>query len=124
MKYHRFIPKRVISRDGDMNRFRLRTKIEVVGMIFFMITLLTVSVLSVNRTITDVGDSSYTLIRNSKGHYWDPTGANLQLAINDLGDDGGTITVGSDISLSSELRLTYNDINLDFGGNTVTLDER
>lgn len=104
-----------------MSSIRLRTKMEVFVVICFLIMLTIVSVLSVDRTITNSGDNSYTFIRNSKGHYWEPTGANLQLAMNDLGDSGGTIWVGSDITLASELRFTYSNMILDFEGHKVTL---
>jgi hypothetical protein len=104
-----------------MGIIKLRTKIEAFIVICFLIMLTTVSVLSVTRTITNSGDNSYILIRNSKGNYWDPTGANLQAAINDLGDSGGTIWVGDDITLSSEIRFTYSNMILDFEGHTVTL---
>ena len=104
-----------------MGIIKLRTKIEAFIVICFLIMLTTVSVLSVTRTITNSGDNSYMLIRNSKGNYWDPTGANLQAAINDLGDSGGTIWVGDDITLSSEIRFIYSNMILDFEGHTVTL---
>jgi hypothetical protein len=104
-----------------MKKINLRTVIEVCCLVSLWILLGTViTVMSVDRTITDSGDSSYTLIRNSNGHYWDPTGANLQLAINDLGNNGGSVWVGSDITLSSELHMR-NYTTLDFEDHKVTL---
>jgi len=68
-------------------------------------------------------DPSYlTLIRNSKGNYWEANGANLQAAIIDLQyTNGGTVWVGSDISLNSPLELRDNVI-VDFEGHKVTLN--
>lgn len=73
-----------------MHRLRLRTKIEAVVAILFLMVLAAVTVASVTRTISDSGDDSYTLIRNSKGNYWEATEINLQSAIDDL-TTGGTI---------------------------------
>jgi len=42
------------------------------------------------RRINDSYDNVDTLIRNSKGNYWAATGANIQLAIDDL-SSGGTV---------------------------------
>ncbi len=105
-----------------MKKVNLRTIIEVCCLFSLWILLATVvTVMSANRTITDSGDSAYTLIRNSKGNYWDPTGANLQAAINDLGNTGGTVIVGSDIILSSTLKLGNYTI-VDFENHKVTLN--
>lgn len=93
-------------------------KVWVVLVLFFAVYL----VGSVTRTISDFHDNKDTLIRNSNGKYWESTGENLQAAIDDLGNDGGTIWVGSDITLSSELRLNYSHMTLDFEGNKVTLN--
>jgi len=72
------------------------------------------------RTISDSNDTYYTLIRNTKGNIWEPTGANLQAAIDDIGTAGGTVYVGSDITLTNSLTLR-NYGTVDFLGNTVTL---
>lgn len=78
---------------------------------------------SVTRNITDSMDNKETLIRNSKGNYWEPTGANLQAAIEDLGEDG-FVWVGSDISLDSPVLLEgKNHLHVDFQGHTVTLND-
>lgn len=81
--------------------------------IFYPVTALT-------RTISDSNDTYYTLIRNTKGNIWEVTGANLQAAINDIGTGGGTVYVGSDITLTDSLVLR-NYCIVDFLGNTVTL---
>jgi len=106
-----------------MNRIRLRTKIEVVIVLNFLIMVAIVSVTSLTRTITDSGDTIETMIRNTKGNIWDPTSGNLQAAINDIGSQGGTIWIGSSITLSSEIKIenSINNIVIDFQGNFVTL---
>lgn len=81
--------------------------------IFYPVSALT-------RTISDSSDTYYTFIYNTKGNYWEATGSNLQLAINDIGTDGGTVYVGSDITLTNSLTLKDYCI-VDFLGNTVTL---
>jgi hypothetical protein len=75
---------------------------------------------AVTRIISDSNDNYYTFIRNTKGNIWEPTGANLQAAINDIGTDGGTVYVGSDITLTNSLTLK-NYCIVDFQGNTITL---
>lgn len=104
-----------------MNKIRLRTKAEIFGTLLMITLLVAVSAASLTRTITDSADNSYTFIRNSNGKFWIPTGANLQAAINDLGSSGGTVWCGSDITLTSEIRLgSYTTI--DFESHTVTLN--
>lgn len=67
---------------------------------------------SVTRSISNSTDNKDTLIRNSKGNYWEPTGENIQVAINDLGPQGGTVwlpvgtfNTASKISIASNTRL-------------------
>jgi len=103
-----------------MVKIKLRTKFEIIGALLFIALLVAISAESVTRTITDSTDNSYTLIRNSKGNYWAATGANLQTAINDLGSGGGTVWVGSDITLSSALNIGNYTI-VDFEGHNVIL---
>jgi len=99
---------------------RLRTKIEAIAAIFFIVLLVTASVASVSRTITDSSDSVETYIRNSNGKYWPATGANLQTAINDLTSGGtvyvpvGTIDLSSDLTINNKVWLKGSGI-----GNTV-----
>lgn len=103
-----------------MRKLELRIKIEIIMAIFFIILLVTASVASITRTISDSGDNSNTFIRNSKGNYWSTTGMNLQTAINDL-TNGGTIWIPDcNLSISSTLTLR-NDINLIGIGKNSTL---
>lgn len=88
-----------------------RTKAEVILVASFLICLSVVSVMSVTRTITDSSDNIETFIRNSNGGIWEATGANIQLAINDLTTGGtiwmpdGTTDISSDIALSDNIHL-------------------
>jgi hypothetical protein len=99
---------------------KLRTKIEIITAVFFIILLITASVASLSRTITDSSDSVETYIRNSNGKYWVATGANLQTAINDLTSGGtvyvpaGTIDLSSDLTIQNNVWLKGSGI-----GNTV-----
>jgi len=107
-----------------MKTIRLRTKIEVAFALLLLISVSVASVISLTRTISDSHDDIDTYIRNSNGNYWEATGSNLQLAINDIGNDGGTVWVGSDVTLSSEITIHNNDhLILDFQGKQVTLDD-
>jgi hypothetical protein len=75
---------------------------------------------SVTRTISDARDNKDSLIRNSKGNYWEPLGSNIQLAIDDLGTAGGTVWVGSAVNVSSTV-IMKSKVQLDLQGNTVTM---
>jgi hypothetical protein len=72
---------------------------------------------AVTRHITPTGDDIETFIRNSKGGQWTPTGANLQLAINDL--TTGLVTVGSNIALTTQI-TGKSGVTIDFTGHTIT----
>lgn len=69
--------------------FSLKRKAEVIIVALFLITIFTLSVMSVTRTITDTSDTIDTYIRNSNGKYWAATGANIQTAIWDLNSTKG-----------------------------------
>ena len=78
-----------------MHKIKLRTKIEVGFVGLLLLLTMVVSVASVTRTISDTRDNIETFIRNSNGKYWDATFANIQVAIDDIGDldirDKGTV---------------------------------
>lgn len=71
-----------------MEKIRLRTKIEIIGALTFIMLIVIVSVTALNRTITDTSDTIDTYIRNSNGKYWSVSEANIQAAIDDLGVSG------------------------------------
>lgn len=78
---------------------------------------------SVTRTISDTQDNKDTLIRNSNGKYWDVTGANIQVAIDDVASSGGgSVWVGNDVTLTSAINMK-NHVQLDFLSNEVTLGD-
>lgn len=61
-----------------------------------------------------------SLIRNTNGNTWAPVGANVQLAIDDLIPDGGTVWVGSNVTLTQPIMPRYNT-TVDFLNKKVTL---
>jgi len=108
-----------------MRILSVRTKIEVVLVITFLLILGTVSVVSLTRTISNTHDDIDTFIRNSKGNYWQATGANIQIAIDDLGittyskwgTPRGTVWLPGNMTLNVSSRITVKlDTTLDMGG--------
>jgi len=101
-------------------RLGLKTKIEAGIVIMILLTMGIGSVLSVTRTITDSSDTIETYIRNSNGNYWDATGANIQLAINDA--SGGWVEIPGDTNITITTHLTIPDnVWLRGGGNSSIL---
>ena len=83
-------------------------KLMVIGLVCLLVSIAFGSAFAVTRTITSTGDSFDTYIRNSKGNYWTATGANLQLAVNDL-TTGGTVWLpAGTIYLPDSFYVTYN----------------
>jgi hypothetical protein len=111
-----------------MGKISIKTKIETTILLIIVISMSVASVVSVTRTISNTHDDFDTFIHNTKGNYWEATGENLQNAVWDLNDtSGGTVYVGSDVTLSSPLRFggpdgAITDIIVDFQKNTVFLD--
>jgi len=62
------------------------------------------------RRINDSYDNVDTLIRNSKGNYWAATGANIQLAIDDL--DNGTVYFPTDTFIITAKLTGNSDVDL------------
>jgi len=103
-----------------MYKIRMRTKVEVVIGIFFLILLGAIAVESVTRTISDDQDNVYTLIRNSNGKYWDVTVANIQVAINDLSNTSGAVWLpGLQTFTVSKTIMMGIDVTLDLGGSKI-----
>jgi len=98
---------------------KLRTKIEIMLVTAFLINLGIISVLSVNRTISDTQDDVETFIRNSNGNYWNVTGENIQLAIWDLNNTNGgkvlfpsgTYNITKSITPINNLNIIGNGMN-------------
>lgn len=104
-----------------MKKLKIRTKIEAVITIAILIVIIaSFSVSSLTRIITSDSDNVVTFIRNSRGNIWEATGDNIQLAIDDLGNDGGTVWVGSSVTITSPIYLKSN-VQLDFQNNKITL---
>ena len=111
-----------------MKKLRLRTKIETILVSFLLLSIAAATVISVTRIISDTHDDIDTFIRNTNGNYWDVSEANLQQALWDLNNsNGGTVWVGGDLTLTSPIRMgnnqkdSYENVILDFLGNTVTM---
>lgn len=85
-------------------------KAEIAIGIAFLFIFGAIGVVSVTRTITDSSDTIDTYIRNSKGNYWDATGANIQVAIWDLNStNGGIVTLpASNLTITVELSMEDN----------------
>ncbi len=104
-----------------MKAIKLRTKIEAAMAIIFVIILAVAGVASVTRIISDSSDNSYTFIRNSNGNYWDATGDNIQIAINDLGSDGGTVYLPAGTLVPTTVIQLKNNVKLVGSGIGVTI---
>jgi len=84
-------------------------KLEIALGIVVILILSSVGIWGVTRTITDTSDTIDTYIRNSNGKYWEATGANIQLAINDLNFSmGGTVWLPNGAFEVAEPIKTYN----------------
>lgn len=78
-------------------------------LVFLLIIFTALSVASVTRIITDSSDNDVTFIRNSNGGYWELNGGNIQNAIDDISDTGGTVWLPSGtISISSVISVPSN----------------
>lgn len=73
-----------------------------------------------DRWFNDSQDNIYSYIVNSNGNYWTATGANVQVAINDIGvDNQGTVWLpGTNTTVSSTITLLRN-VTLDLGGGSL-----
>ena len=105
-----------------MNKWKIRTKIEVGFGIIVVLMLLSVTIIpALTRTITSSSDTMDTYIRNSNGNYWAATGANLQLAINDVGDNGWVKCPSGKITLTDNLDIN-NVVNFSLIGMNTELE--
>jgi|GEM_PF-787873 len=83
--------------------------------------LLTSSVLAV-RLISSSSDNIYTMIRNSKGNCWEATPSNIQLAIDDLEPEGGTVWLpGVKTFNITDTVVVKENVILDLGGSSLKL---
>lgn len=69
---------------------------------------------TVDRWINDSSDNIDSFVRNSNGKYWEATGANIHLALANLGDSGGTVWLAGN--------ATYDPSSMITVGEGVTLD--
>ena len=66
------------------------------------------------------GDDFYTFIRNSNGNYWEPTGANIQAAIDDIGSNGAVWIPPGEFMVSSSIEIKRPGIAIRGAGIEVT----
>jgi len=86
-----------------------------------VVSLLALSVPAPTRVISDTGDNVDTFIRNSNGGIWDASGANIQLAIDDLGTEGGTVWIpDGNYDFSSQIQIKNNSVRLLGEGQYIT----
>ena len=103
-----------------MIKLRFRTKIEIAIAISFLILMAVITVASVPRTISDTHDDIDTFIRNSNGNYWEATGANIDMALDDLTTDGWVSIPEGTFTISSTITNTVHKITIQGRGrNTV-----
>ena len=93
-----------------LNKICLRTKIEAIVAVSILLILVVASASSITRTISNSGDNVVTFIRNSKGNCWEATGSNIQVAINDLDGQGGTVWVpgGTTYTITNTIMIRRN----------------
>ena len=72
---------------------------------------------SFQRTISSTTDSIFLVIRNSNGNCWDATVENIQVAINDLDNNSGTVWLrGNKTYWITETIIIWQDATLDMLG--------
>ena len=106
-----------------MDKWKIRTKIEVGFGIIVVLMLLSVAIIpALTRTITSSSDTIDTYIRNSKGNYWVASGTNIQTAIDDL-TNGGTVWLPSgNLTISIGLTLLSNVAIIGCGVNITRIN--
>lgn len=78
--------------------------------------------LSISRVISSSGDNIYTMIRNSNGNYWEAQPGNIQVAIDDLGPDGGTVWLpGDSIFNITDTVVVRDNVMLEMTGSCIKL---
>ena len=86
--------------------------------------LLTASALSLARTISSTNDNIYTMIRNSKGNYWETNESNIQIAIDDLVPGGGTVWLpGATAFFINETVVIKENVILDMKGASIEVPD-
>lgn len=71
----------------------------------------------ITRSISNTQDNKDTMICNSNGNCWEPTAANIQVAIDDLGAQGGTVWLPPKVyTLTQDKVFIRNNIRLTGSG--------
>jgi len=103
-----------------MNIRNLRTKTKASLLVLLFILIVIPISLSLNRTITDTQDTFTTFIKNSNGNYWIANSSNVQVAIDELGSDGGIVWLpGSDNFTITSTLIIRDKIRLEMQGSTI-----
>lgn len=92
-------------------------KIEILASFAVLLLLSAGSTVSLTRTITSTNDNIYTFIRNSNGKFWAANSDNIQVAINDLDNNSGTVWLpGCKTFWISKTIIIWRNITLDMLG--------
>ena len=98
----------------------MRTKVEIILLCMLLVIIAVTSVASIPRIISNTGDNFDTFIRNSNGNYWSSTASNIQIAIDDLNDNPGTVWLPGNTTFTLSSGIIIGDgILLDLGGSTI-----
>lgn len=75
---------------------------------------------SVTRILSDTQDTAETFIKNTNGNYWEATASNVQVAIDDLNNNSGTVWLPGGVTFTILSTLVIEeDAALDMGGSTI-----
>lgn len=95
----------------------MKIKPGILVFITVLLLLATISVSSLTRRISSTNDNVYTLIRNSNGKYWEATSGNIQLAVDDLNNNSGTVWLpGNKTFYLTATLIIHRNVVLDMGG--------
>ena len=100
-----------------MKKIQVNSINRTFAMMFIFVLILCSLITSATQNIPDVHNDLETYIKNSNGNYWESNASNIQMAINDLDNNSGTVWLPGNMifELSSTLILHQNVI-LDLGG--------
>ena len=97
---------------------------KVIHMLMFSLIMLMLisSAFSATRTISSSSDNIYIMIRNSNGNYWEADSSNIQVAIDDLGSEGGIVWLPGAMRFNiSDTIIVKENVMLDLGGSALEI---
>lgn len=92
----------------------------IFAMLILILMIAIPASVSLTRTISDTSDDVTTFIRCSNGNYYSNTEANLQTAINSIGNASGWVKLGSDLTITDSINL-WRYMTLDLDNHNVTI---